>query len=101
MKVIGITGGVGSGKSRVLHILETEYQAYIIEADRLAHKLMEPGEAAYQDILSVFGRDILAEDVSTDRKRFGDMVFGDAKKLACLNGIVHPAVKREIVRQIA
>jgi dephospho-CoA kinase len=101
MKVIGITGGVGSGKSRVLHILETEYQAYIIEADRLAHKLMEPGEAAYQDILSVFGRDILAEDGSIDRKRFGDMVFGDEKKLACLNGIVHPAVKREIVRQIA
>ena len=102
MKILGITGGVGSGKSRILNELKTEYNAYIIESDTLAHELMEPGMAAYNEIVKEFGKDILLSDApfSIDRIKLGQIVFNDEEKLKKLNGIVHPAVKKEILRQI-
>ena len=62
MKIIGITGGIGSGKTAVLDIMQRDYGAFIMEADALAHRLMEPGQISYNDIVEHFGRDILDED---------------------------------------
>ncbi len=100
MFILGITGGIGSGKTTVLNILKEDYQAFIIEADALAHDLMQPEKEAYQQIVKCFGTEILNEDRTIDRTALGQLVFTDRKKLAQLNGIVHPAVKKDILRQI-
>lgn len=102
MVVLGITGGVGSGKSRVLNLLRDEYGAYIIEADKLAHELMEPDKVIYKEIIKVFGEDILLEDGSRsiNRMKLGNIVFQDEKKLHMLNQIVHPLVKASILASI-
>lgn len=76
MKIIGITGGIGTGKSTVLNFLKQEYNAYIVEADRLAHELMLPGEAAYRQITDIFGTAILSTDGTIDRNRLGTIVLG-------------------------
>lgn len=100
MKVIGITGGIGSGKSAVLKILKDEYQAYIVETDVLAHKLMEPAGSVYPRIVDCFGIEVVGTDKALDRKRLGDIVFHDENKLQMLNQIVHPAVKEYILSDI-
>ena len=122
MLILGLTGGIGCGKTAVLTILKEEYDAYIIEADRLAHELMEPGKAVYQGIVDAFGMEGLMDtdiDISApaegdavtdngqstvnrsiDRKKLGDIVFHDKDKLALLNSISHPLVKEEILRRI-
>lgn len=100
--VIGITGGVGSGKSRILYDLQHKYGAYIIEADKLAHTLMEPGERIYEKITDFFGRDILSdvEPYNIDRKKLGDIVFNDSESLKALDSITHPLVKEKILEEI-
>lgn len=102
MKIIGITGGVGSGKSRVLNELKVQYGAYIIEADKLAHELMEPGKVIYEEIVTAFGEDILCEEEPhvIDRVKLGKIVFSDKKHLEALNKIVHPLVKKSILMLI-
>lgn len=101
MKVIGVTGGVGSGKSVILSILEEEYGAKTILADLVAHDLMEPGAKSYEEIVAVFGTEILQENQQIDRKKLGAIVFADEEKLAILNQITHPNVKEEIKQRIA
>lgn len=101
MRIIGITGGIGTGKSTVLHMMEREVGVYIVETDRLAHTLMEPGQKAYEKIVDTFGTQILLEDGTIDRTSLGKIVFGDAGKLEQLNAIVHPAVKEYIITDIA
>ena len=101
MKVIGITGGIGTGKSTVLNLLKDNYNAYIVETDKLAHTLMLPGEKAYEAIVEVFGEDVLQENKTIDRGKLGAIVFADASKLNQLNGIVHPAVKEYILQDVA
>ncbi len=96
MKVLGITGGIGSGKSEVLRMLGEKDGVVILEADRLAHELMTPGHTAYRRIVENFGREILAEDGSIDRGKMGQLVFRDPERLEQLNRIVHPAVKKSI-----
>lgn len=100
MKIIGITGGIGTGKSTVLNLLKQEYHAYIVEADKLAHELMLPGEAVYHRITDIFGTDILNIDGTIDRNRLGAIVFKDADALRKLNGVVHPAVKQYIIKDM-
>ena len=102
MKIIGITGGVGSGKSRVLNELKVQYGAYIIEADKLAHELMEPGKVIYEEIVTAFGEDILCEEEPhvIDRVKLGKIVFSDKNHLEALNKIVHPLVKKSILMLI-
>ncbi len=100
MKLLGITGGIGSGKSLVLSILSEEPGAYIVEADRLAHTLMKPGHTCYRRIVDCFGEEILGPDGTIDRERLGRKVFQDEEALACLNRIVHPSVKRCIRARI-
>jgi dephospho-CoA kinase len=101
MKVIGVTGGVGSGKSVVLSILEEEYGAKTILADLVAHDLMQPGGKSYEEIIAAFGTEILNLDQTIDRQKLGSIVFGDEVKLAQLNAITHPNVKEEIKNRIA
>ena len=100
MKVLGITGGIGSGKTLVLNILKENYNAEIIEADRLGHELMEPGRAVYNNVVSYFGRDILGKDDTIDRKKLGGIVFADKDKLRKLNELSHPVIRDEILRII-
>lgn len=100
MKIIGITGGIGTGKSTVLNLLKQEYHAYIVEADKLAHELMLPGEAVYHRITDIFGTDILNIDGTIDRNRLGAIVFKDADSLRKLNEVVHPAVKQYILQDM-
>ena len=98
--ILGITGGVGCGKSTVLDILEKDYGAYVIQADIVAHELMQPGQTSYKAIVEHFGQEILDTDGYIDRKALGSIVFADEEKLALLNSLTHPAVKEEIRRRI-
>ena len=99
MKVIGITGGIGCGKSAVLNYLE-ENGGYVVEADKLAHRLMRKGEDTYNKIIDTFGTDILNDEGEIDRVVFGEVVFSDQNALKKLNVIVHPAVKDYIKQDI-
>lgn len=100
MKVIGITGGVGSGKSRVLSFIEERFAAVVCQADQVAWKLQEPGEACYFQIVERFGTQILNEDQTINRKQLGQIVFANRTDLEELNRIMHPAVKAYIKEQI-
>ena len=99
--IIGITGGVGSGKSEVLNILKEDYKADIIIADQVAHELMEPGAVSYNGIVEYFGKTILKEDKTIDRGILGEIVFQNPEKLQKLNQITHKNVDKEILKRIA
>lgn len=96
MRTIGITGGVGAGKSTVLDFLKEKFHAVICEADKVAHELQKPGEVCYREIIREFGSKILNDDQEIDRRKLGDIVFSDTQKLCKLNEIVHPKVKEYI-----
>ena len=100
MKVLGITGGVGSGKSQVLAYLESEYQAVVCQMDEVAKQLQKKGTPCYRQILRQFGTEIAGPDGEIDRVRLGTAGFSDAGKLRLLNGIVHPAVLEWVRRDI-
>ncbi len=100
MNTIGITGGVGAGKSAVLKYLEEKYNAYIIVADELAKELEEPGKPVFNALKESFGNDIIAADGSLDKKAFSALIFSDEDALKRANAIIHPAVKEEILRQM-
>ena len=100
MKIIGITGGVGSGKSRVLSYLEQQFNAVVCQADHVAWELQEPGKRCYLQIVEHFGREILQENETINRKKLGQIVFGNQEELLVLNSIMHPAVKEEIKNRI-
>lgn len=101
MKIIGITGGVGSGKSRVLSFMEEHYHAVVCQADHVAWKLQEPGEQCYEELVSFFGTSVLCPDGKIDRSVLGSIVFSDADKMQRLNQIMHPAVKSYILEWIS
>lgn len=92
MRVIGITGGIGSGKSIVCEILQNHYKAYLINMDQIAHSLMEPGEISYELIVKHFGSNILEHKGNIDRKKLGELVYGDEEQLKLLNSFTHPYV---------
>lgn len=100
MRVIGVTGGVGAGKSRVLEYLESCRGAYVIQADQVGHQVMEPGTMGYERVLALLGEDIKKEDGTLDRRKIGDIVFHNEELLEKLNDIIHPAVKKEILRSL-
>ncbi|QEO15908.1 dephospho-CoA kinase [Agromyces intestinalis] len=100
MYLIGLTGGIASGKSTVARRLY-EHGAVHIDADQLARKVVEPGTPALAAIVEAFGPGVLHGDGSLDRAKLGGIVFGDAAALARLNGIVHPAVRELSGRLIA
>lgn len=100
MKVIGITGGVGSGKSAVLKLLEEEYHAVVVQLDEVAKALQRKGTPCWKAIVEAFGREILDENEELDRKKLAQIVFQSSEKLEQLNGIVHPAVKQQVLLDI-
>jgi dephospho-CoA kinase len=91
---VGLTGGIGSGKSTIDKFLRDK-GAVIIDFDTLAHRVEAPGCEAWTGIVTCFGREVLNEDDTIDRGKLGDIVFRDRDKLMQLNGIVHPAVFNE------
>lgn len=101
MRIIGITGGVGAGKSTVLNYLENMCGAFVIQADKVGHKVMEPNELCYQPLIEMFGERILDDGKKIDRKAVSDIVFHDEILLKKLNALIHPAVKQYILKKIA
>ena len=101
MKVISITGGVGSGKSEVLRILKEEFGAQIIIADEVAHQLMETGKKGYKKVVEALGTSFLNADGSIDRKKLAAVIFNDKKAIEKMNSIIHPMVWKEIQYDIA
>ena len=96
MRKIGITGGIGSGKSRVLAYLNEACGAVICQADLVAHQVQLQGEDCYRKVVQTFGETILNPDGTINRKVLGGIVFGQPEKLEKLNEIVHPAVNERI-----
>ncbi|MDD6628467.1 MAG: dephospho-CoA kinase [Lachnospiraceae bacterium] len=100
MKVIGITGGVGAGKSEILSYLKEHCNCRILMADRLAEELEQPGQDCYDQLLALLGREILQEDGRIDRKKMATRVFADKSLLEAVNAMIHPAVKQAILQII-
>jgi dephospho-CoA kinase len=95
MKIIGLTGGTGSGKSTLSKIF-MEYGAYIIDADIIARKVVEKGTDCLKELTNNYGKEILLNDGSLNRKKLGSIVFSDEKKLKLLNNITHKYITKEI-----
>lgn len=100
MLVIGLTGGIGSGKSTVSALLAAK-GAVVVDADAVVREVQQPGTAVFEAMVERFGRDIVALDGSLDRAAVADVVFTDVDALADLNAIVHPAVGAEIASRMA
>ncbi|MEU7165902.1 dephospho-CoA kinase [Streptomyces morookaense] len=92
MLTVGLTGGIGAGKSEVSRLLAS-YGAVIVDADRIAREVVGPGTPGLAAVVAEFGPEILAPDGSLDRPRLGAVVFADEQRLAALNAIVHPLVR--------
>ena len=101
MKVYGITGGAGTGKSEVIKMLQQKIGGREIKSDEEATELMQKGNISYQLIVEYFGRDILMDDGEIDRKKLADHVFNNKEALEKLNSMTHPYVKDEIRKLIA
>jgi dephospho-CoA kinase len=100
MLVIGLVGGIGSGKS-VASAMLAELGAEVINADLVGHDVYEPGKPGYDAIVAAFGAGVVGEDGRIDRKKLGPIVFADGAKLERLNAIVHPLIRAELERRIA
>lgn len=101
MKFIGITGGVGAGKSEILSYLAKKPDTKVMLADEIAHELMEPGTECYDAICERFaGEDIFVEKTGTqfDRGKLARVIFAEEEKRDAMNGIVHPAVKKYVLK---
>ena len=100
MEFIGITGGVGAGKTAILSYLEENYNVRTMLADRIAEKLMEPGGACYEKLQKIFAGDaVFLADGHIDRPAMAVVLFADPVKRDRVNGLVHPAVKQYVLEQ--
>jgi len=99
LNIIGITGGIGSGKSTVARILRV-LGAKVIDADKIAREVTAKGQPALDEIVEYFGKDILNEDGELDRKKLGKIVFEDKEKLKVLNSITHKYVIERIINEL-
>ena len=100
MMILGLTGGVGAGKSRILELFSHDYGAQVIQADLVARKLEDPGQPGLTGLVSLFGAGILQKDGTLDRKGFADRIFGNPEALKRVNALIHPLTWNEIKRQI-
>ena len=98
--VVGVTGGVGSGKSCILQILKDSWNARIFLADDIAHELMEPGQAGWRQVKDALGEEILAADGTIDRKAMAARIFSDPAARETVNSIIHPMVWEEVRRRL-
>jgi len=99
MIIAAITGTIGTGKSTIARMF-ADMGAYIIDADRIAHQVVEPGTKAWNKIVAYFGHDILNDDQTINRQKLADIVFSNSEKLSKLNSIVHPEVLKEDSRLV-
>jgi len=100
MKILGITGGIGTGKSKVLAYLEKEHHATVRQLDQVASTLQKKGTLCYQQMVEVFGTEILLADGELNRAKIAQMIFEDSTKRQMLNQIIHPKVKEWIREDI-
>jgi dephospho-CoA kinase len=98
--VVGLTGGIGSGKSTVAQLLARR-GAVIIDADAIVHELQQPGSPLLEQLAERFGHEIITRGGALDRAKLAELAFGDDGAVTDLNAIVHPAVRREIARRVA
>lgn len=96
--IIGLTGSIASGKSTVSNMLK-EYGLPIVDADVVARVVVEPGSETLQEVVKVFGEEILTADGELDRPKLGAIIFNDQEKRKQLNSIMHPAIRKEMLRQ--
>ena len=101
MKVIGITGGVGSGKSLILKYIKEHYNCEIIMADDLAKDLCKKGELCYKPLVKLLGKDVLGADGEIDKSVMAQKIFSDDNLRTGVNNIIHPGVKKFILKRIA
>ena len=99
MKVIGLTGGIGSGKSTVAQFL-AELGAVILDTDRVGHEVLKPDTEAWREVVAAFGRQILTPGGDVNRKKLGEVVFGNPESLVRLNQIVHPQIGKVVKAQL-
>lgn len=96
--IIGLTGSIGTGKSLISNQFR-KLNIPVVDADLIAREVVEPGQAAYNKIVKTFGKDILQDDDTLDRKALGNIVFNDQEKRKKLNAIIHPAIRKEMLKQ--
>jgi dephospho-CoA kinase len=99
VKLVGLTGGIGSGKSTVSSLLAAR-GAVIVDADRVARDLQNPGQPVFVAMVERWGDRIVNDDGTLNRAEVATIAFGDPKELDALNGITHPAIQREVIRRI-
>lgn len=100
MRVIGVTGGVGAGKSQILSYIREKYNCRILLADEAAHKVKEPGQICYSRLVALLSKDILNKDGSIDKQKMAEKIFASPELLKQINEIIHPAVKELILNTI-
>ncbi len=100
MKVIGLTGGIGSGKSLVANILRDKYKAYILDTDSIAKAQMEPGGTSYEEVVNYIGDSILEPDGRINRTKLASIIFDDEDKRLRINEITHPKVLEQVKAEI-
>lgn len=100
MRLIGITGGVGAGKSTILEYIKAHYLCRVYLADEVAHLVKEPGQPCYKALVELLGREILEEDGKIHRGRMAEKIFGDENLLEQANAIIHPAVRTCLLEKI-
>lgn len=99
MRFIGITGGVGAGKSKVLRFIKSHYKCEVYLADEAAHLVKQPGTECYRALVELLGRDILGDDGQIDRAAMADRIFKDPGLLKKVNSIIHPAVRSWLLQK--
>jgi dephospho-CoA kinase len=99
MLIVGLTGGIASGKSLVSRVFR-DLGASLIDADRIVHELLAPGQEAGKEVAEHFGRDVLLPDGSIDRRKLGEIVFNDQEQRAWLNACLHPRVFQVYTAQV-
>src|SRR5574337_1781664 len=99
MLIVGLTGGITSGKSLAARVFK-DLGAHVIDADKIVHDLLEPNQEAWREVLDYFGKDILLPDNGIDRRKLGEIVFRDAGKRAWLNNCLHPKVFAAYTAQV-
>lgn len=100
MKFIGITGGVGAGKSELLDYLKQHYNCRILKADEAAHQVRQSGTPCYHALISLLGKEIIAPNGQIDRNKMAAKIFADSRLLQKVNELIHPAVKKYILEEV-
>ena len=100
MRLIGITGGVGAGKSEILQYIEKHYKCEVYMADQVAHKVQEPGQPCYEKLVEIMGKDVLKPDGTIDRTIMAARIFLEKELLLKVNELIHPAVQNYLLDRV-